>query len=336
MRAVAARCRLSTFAAAMVTAGGLAAAAAPAGAQTQIAPVAEGHVPIADSARLYYAIHGTGPDTVIVPGGFMLAPYLAPVAEHGFTMVFFDMRGRGRSDWIYDPKQLTFAAEIRDIEAVRGHLGIGRAALIGFSYLGLVTAIYAADNPTRVTRLVQMAPQSPDARTAARYSPPELKARSQDAATRLRRLRAAASDTADPAAECRRWYEAYNRVYVGDTAAAARVSTDFCAYENEAPARLFWRLEQMYKSMGDRWDLARKAAAIEAPTLVIQGDADLVVSPDGARRWAGLIPDARLMLLAGAGHLVHVERGDRVIPAIARFLGGSWPPEAMRTRSGRD
>jgi pimeloyl-ACP methyl ester carboxylesterase len=87
------------------------------------------------------------------------------------------------------------------------------------------------------------------------------------------------------------------------------------------------------RSLPRRWDYTRKATAIRAPTLVIQGDHDLAVSPDGARRWTELIPDARLIMLAGAGHLAYVERSDRVMPALVRFLVGDWPPEAMQLRS---
>ena len=69
------------------------------------------------------------------------------------------------------------------------------------------------------------------------------------------------------------------------------------------------------------------------PTLVIQGDLDFAVSPDGARRWAELIPDARLIMLSGAGHLAYVERSDRVLPALERFFHGNWPPEAMQLKN---
>jgi pimeloyl-ACP methyl ester carboxylesterase len=89
------------------------------------------------------------------------------------------------------------------------------------------------------------------------------------------------------------------------------------------------------RSLGRHWDFTKKAVLIRAPTLVIEGDRDLAASPDGARRWAELIPDARLIMLSGAGHLAYVERGDRILPALARFFGGSWPPEAMQLRTNR-
>lgn len=316
----------------LAAAGASLAAPARLGA-AQLPPDSSGFVAIAGGARLHFEIHGRGRDTVIVPGGVVLANHLAPLRED-FTVVFYDPRGRGRSDWIDEGRRLTMTDDVRDLEALRDALGISRAGLVGFSHLALVTALYAADHPKRVTRLAMLGPVAPDEATRSRYAPAARKARADAAAVRFARSSAGA-DTADFAAECRRWYDAHAPIYVGDTADASRLTTEFCEHRNESPSRLLWRTDQTMRSLGRRWDLSRKAAAIRVPTLVIQGDRDLVVSPDGARRWAELIPDARLIMLSGAGHLTYLERRDRVIPALIRFLGGAWPPEAMPVRSVR-
>jgi pimeloyl-ACP methyl ester carboxylesterase len=312
----------------------LSAVVTPVAVNAQPTPDSSGFITSTDGARLFYAIYGHQPDTVIVPGGMLLAHDLSILREN-VTLVFYDPRGRGRSEWIADAKRLTMGDELRDLEAVRGGLGISRAALIGFSYLGLVTALYAADNPTRVTRVALLGPMAPDEQTSSRYAPREGKVRADSAAAKFARAHAAATDTADLAAECRRWYAAYLPVYLGDPSKAADVDTGFCAHKNEAPAHFQWRVAQTMRSLPRRWDYSRKAAAIQAPTLIIEGDQDFASSPDGARRWAELIPNARLIMLAGAGHLTYVERHDRVIPALARFLRGDWPPEAMQLRTSR-
>jgi pimeloyl-ACP methyl ester carboxylesterase len=303
-------------------------------ANAQPKPDSSGFITTSDGARLYYAIYGTASDTVIVPGAALLLDPLWQLRE-GLTIVFYDPRGRGRSDWITDARRLTMADEIRDLEAVRSSLNISKAGIVGFSYLGLMVALYAADHPDRVTRIAQLGPMAPNEETASRYAPPEGRIRSDSAAARLARARAAASDTADLPAECRRWYAAYLPVYLGDPANASRVSTEFCAHDNESPSRFQWRVDKTMRSLGRRWDFTKKAATIRAPTLVIQGDRDFATSPDGARRWAELIPNARLIMLYGAGHLTYVERSDRVMPALMRFFLGEWPPEAMQLRTSR-
>lgn len=304
----------------------------PRSSSAQPKPDSSGFVTARDGARLYVAIYGRGRDTVVVPGGMLLARHLHPVAESA-TLVFYDPRGRGGSEWIADGKRLTMGHEVSDLEAVRSAFRISRAAIIGFSYLGLVAALYTADHPDNVSRLALLGPMAPDEGTSSRYAPAERKARSDSGRVRLARARAAASDTTDGAAECRRWYEAYAPLYVGDPANADRVTTEYCTYENEAPSRVRWRTDQTMRSLPRRWDYSGKAVAIRVPTLVIQGDQDLAVSPDGGRRWTELIPNARLFMLAGAGHLTFIERNDRVIPALMRFIAGDWPPEAMQLRS---
>lgn len=311
---------------------GMASLSEPARAQSK--PDSSGFITTGDGVRLYYAIYGAARDTVIVPGAALLAGQLSSLRE-GITLVFYDPRGRGRSDWVADAKRLTMADELRDLDAVRSGLGISKAGVVGFSYLGLMTALYAADHPDRVARLAQLGPMAPDEETASRYAPVEGRLRSDSAAARFARTRAAASDTADLAAECRRWYDAYLPVYLGNPARASQVSTEFCENANESPSRFQWRVDKTMRSLPRHWDYTRKAASIRAPTLVIQGDQDFAVSPDGARRWAELIPNARLIMLSGAGHLTYIERSDRVLPALMRFFLGEWPPEAMQLRTSR-
>ncbi|HUQ82797.1 MAG TPA: alpha/beta hydrolase [Gemmatimonadaceae bacterium] len=312
----------------------LAFGALPRTSWAQMPPDSSGYLTTADGARLFYEIYGKGRDTVIVPAGVLLSPTLS-VLRDNLTLVFYDPRGRGKSDWIADAKRLTMADEVRDLEAVRATLGISRAGVIGFSYLGLVAALYAAEYPDRVTRLAQLGPMAPDELTSSRYAPPEGRARTDSANARLARARASASDTADFAAECRRWHDAFTPVYLGDPSAASQVPVALCANENETPKKFLWRIDQTMRSLPRRWDYSRKAAAIRVPTLVIQGDKDFAVSPDGARRWTELIPDARLIMLSGAGHLAYIERSDRVIPALDRFFQGNWPPEAMQLKTSR-
>ncbi len=49
-------------------------------------------------------------------------------------------------------------------------------------------------------------------------------------------------------------------------------------------------------------DLRREAARVAAPTLLLHGAADTLMPPAGAARLAALLPNARLELLAAAGH----------------------------------
>jgi pimeloyl-ACP methyl ester carboxylesterase len=59
---------------------------------------------------------------------------------------------------------------------------------------------------------------------------------------------------------------------------------------------------------------------IDAPTLVIAGDRDMLIPACYARRMADAIPDSEFMLIPDCGHNPFVEKPDVVVPRIAEFL----------------
>jgi len=117
----------------------------------------EGFVTADDGARLFYERIGTGVPSLIIPARLYLAKDFAPLAAHR-TVVFYDMRNRGKSDPIDDPKRLSIHDDVRDLEAVRRHFKAEKFGTMGYSYLGLMVVMYAAAHPDRVDRLVQIGP----------------------------------------------------------------------------------------------------------------------------------------------------------------------------------
>ena len=59
---------------------------------------------------------------------------------------------------------------------------------------------------------------------------------------------------------------------------------------------------------------------ITQPTLVVQGTADQVVDPDNAAVLAGLLPNVRVELFDGAGHLLYWEQPRRFARVVTGFL----------------
>jgi pimeloyl-ACP methyl ester carboxylesterase len=66
-------------------------------------------------------------------------------------------------------------------------------------------------------------------------------------------------------------------------------------------------------------DLTDAIQKIDLPTLVIGGTADVLTPPAEARRIASLIPNARLELVPGGGHMLMLERTELVDELIADF-----------------
>jgi pimeloyl-ACP methyl ester carboxylesterase len=82
----------------------------------------------------------------------------------------------------------------------------------------------------------------------------------------------------------------------------------------EAAARILWPL-------GDT-RLARRLPRIKSPTLLLWGEADRVVPPAYAQRFAaGIAGPTQALTVPGAGHLADVGAPDAVATALLEFLG---------------
>ncbi|MEV7012067.1 alpha/beta hydrolase [Streptosporangium sp. NPDC051022] len=67
-------------------------------------------------------------------------------------------------------------------------------------------------------------------------------------------------------------------------------------------------------------DVRHRLAEIEAPTLVVVGEFDTETPVSYAEHLAARIPDARLEIVPGAGHLTNMDRPDVVNRLIGEFL----------------
>jgi pimeloyl-ACP methyl ester carboxylesterase len=64
-----------------------------------------------------------------------------------------------------------------------------------------------------------------------------------------------------------------------------------------------------------------RADSVKCPVLVVQGSRDLMVPPRTARSLLQRLPQARVVEIAGAGHAVMTESPDRMLEALAGWLG---------------
>jgi 3-oxoadipate enol-lactonase len=69
-------------------------------------------------------------------------------------------------------------------------------------------------------------------------------------------------------------------------------------------------------------DQRERTQAIRVPTLIIVGDQDLVTPVDLSNELVDLISDARMRVIAGAGHLTNLEKPEEFNGAVDSFLSG--------------
>jgi 3-oxoadipate enol-lactonase len=70
-------------------------------------------------------------------------------------------------------------------------------------------------------------------------------------------------------------------------------------------------------------DQRARAGAIARPTLVLVGDHDVVTPLDLSEELVDIIPDARLEVIRGAGHLSNLEKPDAFNKAVEQFIDAS-------------
>jgi len=67
-------------------------------------------------------------------------------------------------------------------------------------------------------------------------------------------------------------------------------------------------------------DTYDRLALIRAPTLVLTGDDDRVIPGASSDPLADRIPDARLVVIPGTGHLFFLEQPERTYEILSQFL----------------
>lgn len=77
------------------------------------------------------------------------------------------------------------------------------------------------------------------------------------------------------------------------------------------------------RGMADRPDVTAELGRIDCPTLLVVGRQDAISTPDEMRAIARAIPGARLVEIAGAGHMSPLEKPAEVSAAMMDFLGAT-------------
>jgi pimeloyl-ACP methyl ester carboxylesterase len=260
-----------------------------------------------DQVSVDYDVHGDGGPPLLMINGLGFGRWgffkQVPGLSRHFRVVTFDVRNaRNLPHGVADFS--TAAAALLD------HLGIRKAHVLGTSLGGFVAQELALDRPDMVDRLVlvctsfggpgpeKMSPQALGAMLG-------LGALGAEEAAR-RGLAVATSEAYR--AENHEEFEEIVRWRIAD-------SPSLAAYSQQLVA-------------GARFDASRDVRRIFAPALVIHGSEDRYVPPSGGRALAEAIPNARLRLVEGAGHLVFVERAAEVNREVVDFLADGEPDVA--------
>jgi poly(3-hydroxyoctanoate) depolymerase len=256
-----------------------------------------------DGVRLRVGIRGTGRPLLLLMGIGgnleMWEPFEDALDGAQIQTITVDAPGTGASTAYRYPRRMRGLASTMD--EMLAALGYSQVDVLGVSFGGVLAQQLARQAPDRVRRLVLAAtgaglggvPASPRVllalATPRRYTQPDY----------FRRVA--------------------GRIYGG----AARHDADAALHGSlarfvRAPS-LSGYLAQLYAIAG--WTSLPWLHRVSAPTLVLAGDDDPIVPVVNGRMLARLIPDARLHVVPGGGHLFLIERAAEMASMITRFLG---------------
>lgn len=296
---------------------------------------AEGYVMTDDGVRLFYQKLGDGPTAVIIPGRLWLYEHFKRLAD-GRTLIFYDMRNRGRSDAVADGQKIGIQHDVRDVERIRQHFHLQKVSLIGYSYLGMVAALYALEHPERVERLVQLGPISlkygteyPEALTARDDKPVPEPAEVE----KLNKLVATGYNKTHPREFCERQWSVNRMRLVGDPARVGELGGGDCQMPNEWPVNLARHFQFHLASVRALDTPRERVAKFTRPVLVIHGTKDRNVPYGSGREWALTWANARLITVRGAAHRSWVDAPGVILPAVDTFISDGWPQTAEQVKA---
>ncbi len=248
----------------------------------------------AGGVRTYFEVYGGGAPLALLHGGLASAESWAiqvPALAERYLVYVPERRGHGRTPDVAGP--ITYEAMAADTGAFLDAAGTGAAHLIGWSDGAVVGMLVALRRPELVRKLIVI----------GQYF---------NADGELPEFRALLDSWGSDPPE---WLHAgYDRL------------------SPDGPEHFPVVLEKIMRMWREEPDIALpELARIRAPTLVMQGDDDIVEIEHSAAI-AATLPDAQLAVVPGTSHMAPVEKPDLVNRIILDFLSDHQPEKMMSLR----
>jgi pimeloyl-ACP methyl ester carboxylesterase len=257
-----------------------------------------------NGVEIAYERVGRGPLLVFVHGGGddsrVWRAQLVALADE-FTVVAWDEPGAGRSSDV--PADFGLGDYAYCLAALIDKLALGPAHLVGLSWGGTVVQELYRNHPQLVATLILV-----DTYAGWKGSLPEAEVRKRVAG--VRRMLAAPAGEPD---------STLPGMFAGDPPAESVALLQEMAADMRRPGM---HTALLAMANADQRDLLPRIAV---PTLLIWGELDVRSPLSVARQFERAIRGAKLVVLAGAGHLSNLERPDEFNATVREFCQAHSP-----------
>jgi proline iminopeptidase len=279
------------------------------------------------SKKLYPVIYLHGG-----PGGHVTGKdiqMLSPLADSGYDVYLYDQTGSGQSSRLNDIEEYTVARHIADLKEIIQRTGKKKAILIGQSWGSILAALFVADNPEKIEKIIFTSPGPvyPVHMALAAIKAPD--------SFHLRNpyfTNAAGNETAN---NLRTKAMSFIAVKFGKRLASDNEADDFATYLNyevdkstvcdtanilpEDAGSGYYAGVMTYNNLTKIKDKRPQMRNIKIPVLIMKGQCD-------NQRWGftqeylQLFQNSQFVIIPGAGHFIAVEQPVLYINTIQHFL----------------
>ena len=253
--------------------------------------------------KLYCEMEGDGAPVVLIPG-FAAGRWIwfKQIAElsRNFCVISFDPRGVAASDKPEGPQTISSLAD--DVAHLLDKIGIESAHIVGASFGGFVAQEFALKFPAMTRKLVLC---------CTSFGGPNHVVPAPETLAALASTKGLNSEERMRANLLLAFTPEYVQTQVAEVDRIVHLRAT-----NEVPEHIY--MSQLQAAMS--FNTESRLAEIKSPTLVLTGDADIIVPLRNSRNLAAKIPGAKLRIVEGGSHTFFIEQAGEFNQIVKEFL----------------
>jgi proline iminopeptidase len=271
--------------------------------------------------RLFCRKIGIGSPLVILHGGpgVLTQDYFLPAMTklaQNHTLIFYDQRGSGKSEGQISTKNITVPQFVEDLDCIRKACGYEKISVLGHSWGGFLAMHYAIEHEKSVDKMI-LSNSMPGSTADYTLFLMEWIKRMEPYQDKISAIEDSQGfEMGDPNTNAD-WLATMFPAYCFDPEKSKELN--LCMSQQAAlNGRMILAVFSQNTFM-QPFDLFEKLQKVHIPTLIVQGEAD-VVPIVGSEHLHENIADSKYILMEKCGHFPHIESPDLYFSELETFL----------------